>query len=103
VRAWLSQADVEFESRDFFQDRFSEEELRRVIGRRAVSDFFSWKSPSFRKMGVERDALIDDELITLMLEEPRLIRRPLVLVDGEVVGPLSGARRIAEALTGLVH
>ena len=76
MRAWLSQAGVDLESRDFFQDRFSEGELRRIIGDRPTSDFFSWNSPSFRKMGVDRHALSHDELIALMLEEPRLIRRP---------------------------
>ena len=102
MRAWLSQAGVDLESRDFFQDRFSEGELRRIIGDRPTSDFFSWNSPSFRKMGVDRHALSHDELIALMLEEPRLIRRPLVVVDGDVVGPLSGTRRITEALSDLL-
>jgi arsenate reductase-like glutaredoxin family protein len=99
VRAWLSQADVELRSRDFFEDRFSEAELRELFGDRPVSDFFSWNSPSFRKMGRSRDSVTDDDLVALMLDEPRLVRRPLVVVDGEVVGPLSGTDRITAAVT----
>jgi arsenate reductase-like glutaredoxin family protein len=99
VRAWLSQADVELESRDFFQDRFSEAELRALFGGRPVSDFFSWNSPSFRKMGVGRDALSDDQLVALMLDEPRLVRRPLVVIDGDAVGPLSGTDWIEAAIS----
>ena len=99
MRAWLSQADVDLTSRDFFEDRFSEDELRRLFGDRPASDFFSWRSPSFRKMGVSRDSLGEDELVALMLEEPRLIRRPLVVVDGEVVGPLSGTSQITAAVS----
>lgn len=99
MRAWLSQADVELTSRDFFEDRFSKEELRGLFGDRPASDFFSWNSPSFRKMGVSRDSLSDDELLALMLDQPRLIRRPLVVVDGEIVGPLSGTSRIAAAVS----
>jgi arsenate reductase-like glutaredoxin family protein len=99
VRAWLSRADVELRSRDFFEDRFSETELRELFGDRPVSDFFSWNSPSFRKMGRSRDSVTDDDLVALMLDEPRLVRRPLVVVDGEVVGPLSGTDRITAAVT----
>ena len=34
-----------------------------------------------------------------MLEQPRLIRRPLVVVDGEIVGPISGTSRITAAVS----
>ena len=93
---------LEVAARDFFQDRLSEEELREIIGDRSVAEFFSWVSPSFRKLGIARESLRDDQLIAMMLDEPRLIRRPLVVVDGEVVGPLSGARRIKQALAGRI-
>ena len=92
VRAWLSQEGVELEARDFFEDTFTGDELRTLIEGRSPSDVFSWKSPSFRKLGAERASLSDDQLISLMLDEPRLIRRPLVLVNGElVIGGDTGA------------
>ena len=74
------QAGVEIEERDFFQDPFSEAELRVLIGDRSPADIFSWKSPSFRKMGIDRGSLDDDRMISLMLEEPRLIRRPVTAI-----------------------
>ena len=73
---------VELEERDFFKDRLSEDELRSILRGVNVSDVFSWNSPSFKKMGLDRDTLDDDRLVAMMLEEPRLIRRPLVLVNG---------------------
>ena len=76
---------VELDERDFFQDRFSEEELRQLIGSRSASDVFSWSSPSFKKLGLVREDLSDDQLLRLMLEEPRLIRRPLILAADELV------------------
>ena len=92
------QADVDLAVRDFFQDRFSEEELRALLGDRPVSEFFSWVSPSFRKLGVPRGSLDDDEMVAMMLEQPRLIRRPLIVVDGELLSPVSGSDRIVEML-----
>lgn len=86
MKAELSQADIEYEERDFFAEPFTVEELRDAIGSRPVSDFFSWRSPSFRKMGLSRDELSDTKLLKLMIEEPRLIRRPLIMTsDGDLV------------------
>ena len=78
MRAELSQAGFELVERDFFKDTFSRDELIEIIGSRNPEEFFSFRSPSFKKLGVEREDLKDDELIDLMLQEPRLIRRPLI-------------------------
>ena len=80
MRASLLQRGVELEERDFFEDSLTEAELRRLLAGRSPSDYFSWKSPSFKKMGIERSELEGDELLRMMVHEPRLIRRPLVSV-----------------------
>ena len=85
MRAWLLQEGVELEEREFFTERFSEEELLGLISDRSPADLFSWNSPSFRKLSVDRETLTDDQLVAMMLKEPRLIRRPLVMVGGELV------------------
>jgi len=78
VRAELSQAGFELLERDFFKDTFSRDELIEIIGSRNPEDFFSFRSPSFRKLGLDREDLKNADLIDLMLHEPRLIRRPLI-------------------------
>ena len=45
---------------------------------------FNFRSPSFKKLGLDRDKLGDSELIELMLKEPRLVRRPVVRIGGKV-------------------
>jgi arsenate reductase-like glutaredoxin family protein len=45
---------------------------------------FNFRSPSFKKVGVDRNKLGDSDLIKLMLQEPRLIRRPLVRIGEDV-------------------
>ena len=45
---------------------------------------FSFRSPSFKKIGVEKSVLTDEDLMALMLKEPRLIRRPVVRVGRNV-------------------
>lgn len=85
MKASLSQDGVEVNERDFFKDGFTEAELRDLLGDTPPADVFSWRSPSARKLGIDRDTITADELIRLMLDEPRLIRRPLIRVDGRLV------------------
>jgi len=85
VKAELSQKGVDLDERDFFQDSFTEDELRTLIGDRSVSGYFSYNSPSFRKMGLDRDELSDDQLLKMMIQEPRLVRRPLIQAEGELL------------------
>ena len=94
----LSQEGVEVEERDFFKEPFSEAELRGLLGDDSPRDIFSWRSPSVKKMGLDRDALSDDDLVRLMVEEPRLMRRPLLEVDGRLVA--ATAKNAAELARG---
>ena len=86
MKAELSQSGIELDERDFFADPFTTEELRALIGDAPVSDYFSWRSPSFRKLGLNREDMSDNRMLELMTEEPRLIRRPLILTeDGKLI------------------
>ena len=73
------------EERDFFKDTLSEAELRGLSKGHTVSDIFAWRSPSFKALGLDASSLSDDELLRLMLQEPRLIRRPMVQMGDELI------------------
>ena len=85
MKASLSQDGVELNERDFFKDSFTEEELRDLLGDTPPADVFSWRSPSARKLGLDKDTVSPDELVSLMVDEPRLIRRPLIQVEGQLI------------------
>ena len=100
MKASLSQDGVELNERDFFKDGFTETELRELLGDTNPADIFSWRSPFARKLGLDRDTVSPDELISLMVGEPRLIRRPLIEVDGRlIVG--TDKKAMAEAFPGV--
>ena len=71
---------AKLEERDFFHDRFLKNELLDQIGNQPISLVFSWRSPSFRMLRLKRDNLDPEQLLSMMIEEPRLIRRPLVKI-----------------------
>jgi arsenate reductase-like glutaredoxin family protein len=51
----------------------------------APRDALSIKSPSFRALNLDAAKLSDDKIIALMIQEPRLIRRPLIVIDGTLI------------------
>lgn len=60
---------------------------------------FSFKSPSFKALGLKQEKLKDDDLINLMLKEPRLIRRPIVKI-GKTVYFGADVKMLGEVLSG---
>lgn len=85
----LEKSGVPFETRDFFRDRVSRAELTSVLAAANLnpSDVFSTRSRVYRERGLDQQHLTDDDMIDLMVEEPTLIRRPLIVSgDRYVVG-----------------
>jgi arsenate reductase-like glutaredoxin family protein len=90
---------MEMEERDFFKDRFTEEEIRALGSMVGFADMFAWRSPSLKQMGLVGQEITEDEMVNLMLQEPRLVRRPLIKIgDRLLVG--GNIKIIEEALAG---
>ena len=78
------QKKVEINDRDFFKTPFTREEIKELLQRKPASDMFSFRSPSFKALGLDQNKLSDNDLINLMLKEPRLIRRPIARIGKKV-------------------
>ena len=81
----LLQKGVELKERDFFKEPFSETELRELAAPVGLSELFARRSPSLKQMGLTGQELSEPEMLKLMLQEPRLIRRPVVKIGGKVL------------------
>ena len=79
------QSGILFLERDFFANPFSEQEIREIAGLASVTEMFSWRSPVIKKLGIDPWAIDNEELIDLMLKEPRLIRRPLIRTGTKLI------------------
>jgi arsenate reductase-like glutaredoxin family protein len=78
------QKKVEINDRDFFKTPFTRAEITALLQGKQASEMFSFKSPSFKALGLDQAKLKDNDLINLMLKEPRLIRRPVVKIGKNV-------------------
>ena len=92
----LSQQGLDIEERDFFKDPLSEAEIEELLTLAPPSEVFSWRSPSFRKMNVDKDTLEPQDLVRLMAEEPRLIRRPMFRIGDKLV--VGGGKKAIESV-----
>jgi arsenate reductase-like glutaredoxin family protein len=83
----LAQERVELEERDFFKQPFTVQELRGLLKSWKLTprDVISTKSPSFREMGLDLDKLSNEQILKLMVQELRLVRRPLIVIEGKPV------------------
>ena len=60
-----------------------------LLGGQSPRDVFSFRSPTFKASGLDPDALTGDQLIDLLVDEPRYFRRPVAVVDGRLVAGAS--------------
>lgn len=75
---------MEINDRDFFKEPFTREEIKIMLQGKPASEMFSFRSPGFKALELDQANLSDNDLINLMLKEPRLIRRPIVKIGKRV-------------------
>ena len=79
------QHGLEVTDRDFFKDTLSDTEIRELASMVGIENIFARRSPSLKNMGMSDKELSDEEMINLMLQEPKLIRRPLLKVGNKLM------------------
>ena len=85
MKEYLSRAGVVVEERDIFRKPLAEAELLDILSGQSPSEIFSTRSPSIKNLRLEIRKLTDPEMLQLMAQEPRLIRRPIVRVGGRII------------------
>src|SRR6478735_35144 len=80
----LFEKGVEATRRDYFKNRFSRDELVGVLQRANVTPFdvLSTRSRSYKELDLANRTVTSDELIDLMVEQPQLLKRPIIIKDG---------------------
>lgn len=71
--------------RDLAKERLSSTELEKLIGRRDHTAFLNPRNELFRKKKMKDNPPSRKEAIRLMVKDPNLIRRPVVVAGGRVV------------------
>jgi len=84
AKAWLQEHGVTYQERHLFKNPPSAEELLEMIKKTSngLDEILSTRSQLFKNLDVDINELTVRELLEMLSEEPRLLKRP-ILTDGE--------------------
>jgi arsenate reductase len=76
----LRASGVEFEKINYYKQPFTAATLRELLGKAGLTprDILRSGEPVARELGLAKKDLSDAELISIMIEHPDLIQRPIV-------------------------
>lgn len=78
------QNELVLEERDYFKEPLNEDEVREMAALAGIDQIFARRSPSLKQMGLAGQELSEDEMVRLMLQEPKLVRRPMMRVGDQI-------------------
>jgi len=79
----LQSKNIDFEAREYGKNPLSENELREIIGAGPVENYLNTRTPLYREKNMKQKPPSLQEAIKLMLKDPNLLRRP-VIIKGNV-------------------
>lgn len=89
TKAWLNENGIEYEERHMFRTPPSVAELRAMfeMTMNGTDDLLSKRSQSFKTLDMNLEDLSLNQLINLLTEDPKLLRRPIITYkDNLIVG-----------------
>ena len=79
----MQSKNIDFEAREYGKNPLSENELREIIGAGPVASYLNTRTPLYREKNMKQKPPSLQEAIKLMLKDPNLLRRP-VIIKGNV-------------------
>jgi arsenate reductase len=68
-----------FEEREYGKNPLSEKELRQIVGNGPIEKFLNTRTPLYRERNMKQKPPSKDEAIKLMLKDPNLLKRPVII------------------------
>jgi Spx/MgsR family transcriptional regulator len=75
----LQSKKIDFEEREYGKTPFTEKELRELIGNDPIEPFLNTRTPLYREKHMKQKPPSKDEAIKLMLKDPNLLKRPVII------------------------
>ena len=83
----MERMNLDIESRDFFKDPLTELELKKIIKMtgKKPSELLRKRDKMYKEMNLEKNEKTDSELIKLMVKNPGLILRPIIILKNKAL------------------
>jgi len=79
----LQSKKAALEEREYGKNPLSEKELREIIGGGPIEPFLNTRTPLYRERNMKQKPPSKDEAIKLMLKDPNLLKRPVIIKGGK--------------------
>ncbi|EST90708.1 transcriptional regulator SpxA [Vagococcus lutrae] len=81
ARAWLVEQEIPFKERNIFSEPLEISELKEILRMTedGTEEIISTRSKVFQKLDMDLDELPLQDLLTLVQENPGLLRRPIMI------------------------
>ena len=83
AKSWLEEQGLEYEEQNIFHEPLTKNEIKEILmlTDEGTEEIISYRSQAFQALDIEIDTLSMAELLDLFIEEPSLIRRPIIMDD----------------------
>ncbi|MBO1306058.1 transcriptional regulator Spx [Enterococcus sp. 669A] len=81
AKAWLKNAGLEFQERNIFSEPLTRNEIKEILllTETGTEEIISTRSKVYEKLDIDLDDLSFNELVTLLAENPGMLRRPIMI------------------------
>lgn len=84
AKKWLSEQNVEFDFHDYRKQGVDSEMITQFFQALGWENVVNKRGTTFRQLSQEqKDGLNEQSAISLLVEQPAMIKRPILLVDGQ--------------------
>ena len=83
----MERMNLDIDVRDFFKDPLTESELKKIIKMtgKKPSELLRKRDKMYKEMDLEKNEKTDSELIKLMVKNPGLILRPIIILKNKAL------------------
>jgi Spx/MgsR family transcriptional regulator len=85
ARAYMEKHGFDLHFRNLDKERLSADELEKLMGDRDHKDFLNTRNELYRQKNMKENPPTRADAIRMMVGEPNLIRRPVIVAGGRVV------------------
>ena len=83
VKKWFDENQIPYESVNIFSDSLTYDDIKEAIAKseNGTDDIISRRSKVFQESGVDFDEMTVSQLIGFVLENPSVLKRPIIIDD----------------------
>ncbi len=88
AKSILDESKQDFEVFEYLKNSFSSDDLKEIILQLGISDIRDMlrdKETEYKELDIANSSKTQDEIISLVIKNPKLIERPIIIKDGKAV------------------